>query len=382
MDNLTDLRVWGKRMTSYIFSHISLDGGAVSVNTETSHWTHLGDNKFLIVYCQKNPNHVLARVVTFNGPTELPTLGPVCLIREDLTSLPSLVRVFGKTTHALVYFGNGLSNLETQFLEIAVDDVVVPSQTITTMLSDISAVSDVERCALVRLSDTVHRLVYFTQSNMLSVNTLVLDFDTEAVTPTAVSESSSIQSLNYYHAPIPSTQTFFEHFAGLSSASIINDDATLVRTVDVSSWQSTNVSFVSASKGFYVKSTLNDTRVFVIDDFVWPLESVACGFSGIEHANTLISLDSNHVMTIDETPTHMTALVSRVYTSHIGDNSPASKNSGGIVLNLGGSSNLSFWNSWHYAPHKIDDMTYLYWFITGTGTSAKMAYKALYQISS
>lgn len=380
--NHFDLHDWGNLMTSYTFSHISLDGGSVAITNKMSHWTHLGNDKYLIVYCQQNPNHVHAQIMTYNGPTELPTLGPICAIRTNMPVAPSLVRVFGHATKALVYFGEGTSILEALFLEIAPDDTITPAQSVSTLFSDISAVSNADRLVLVRLTDTVHRLIYFTQTSMLSVNTMVVDFDAETISTTTDSVASSVQMLDYYYTAIPTTSEYFEHFAGRSFANIITDTATLVRTVDVSSWQSTKVSFVSATKGFSIQSSVSNTKVFVIDNFVWPSGAVACGSYGISYPNTLISLDTYHVMAICETSQKMTALVSRLYTPHIGDTSPASKNVGGIVLNLGGVSNLSFWNSNHYAPHRVDDETYLYWFITGVGSSAKIGYKSLYQSAS
>lgn len=372
-------------MATYTISPVPVSGGTMSITDSRAHWTHLGGDKYLIVYQQTSPNHIFAQVVNYNGVSTAPTLGPARLIRQSVTTTPATIRVYGAGSGKAVvfYHTTGTGIVETQFISIDGSDNITEG-TVTTLLT--GAPSSTSLFNVFKLSDTTLRLVYQlgASSSITYVQNMTVAASTETLT-LGTATQLNVNNFNYcFYRPIPGTTNYFESviFSTFSAVSIIDPAGQTVSTIDASAWNYKTVYPASTSRFFFAQSGSTYARLYAIDNNVWPANPVNCATVGMPNVSNVLPLDEHHAMAVYEGGAGLSAMVLRLLSSGIGDASPATNKANGLALKLGGLGTLSYWNSRMFYPHQRDASTYVYWFMTGSGVGTKIGYKTIYQPAS
>lgn len=373
-------------------------GGTVTLTPDTVAWTHLGDNRFMVIYKQDTPSYHLAQIVTYNG-LSAPTLGPACHIRANY--LTGHYRVFKVSADkAVVFWINPTSGIEYQFLTFDASGTIVPSPVSTTkpVTTTVYVYIDGNTIDLTQITDTIFSLSYYADGHYFyGAHNLTVDPSAETVTKSTVSGQSynfsngsyDVTTGNLATRRIPGTEDFLQTFGYKYSTNnyhyfriLSPTGVTLAMVNSAFSHAVFDVNYVhllhplSASRFVAV-------RVIGTTEFIAAAPSPAA-FSSLfrvttnlltnayDYAvNNVIPLDGDHFLVVAPGDSTIAAMVFRFLAAEMADCSVPTDIPGGLLLDLGGITggmqHFGSFNQFHRvrqpAWHKMDDGTILFWFI-------------------
>lgn len=371
-------------MTTYTTNTVPLGGGEIYCDADSTAWSPLGSDSYIIAYQSRQPNHIFAQVVKLNG-VSAPTVRPLRIIRQNFaysTALPVL-RIYGSDdgTRALVlYFSN--NNLYTQFLTIDTSGNIT-EDAVALFKTDITS----SRHVFEKVSDN-KLFCWWTNTSNTSPKRAVLTVDwqsktyamgTETATTSLAASASGIR-IN----TIPGGGVHIHDFENSNHVMINTQGVITTNYTSMTGWgitTSTGQYFpVSATRlGYVVKNTT--MRAKFIDSGVATAETVLSGNSFATQPLLAIALDSKRFIALTHGSTALRAMVFNVDAPGSGSTSSATNVSGGLSVSTGLTNNVTYATGTRAHPmyHRKDVSTIVYWFLSGTNPGAKISFKVLYQ---
>lgn len=364
--------------------------GRFQLRPDTVAWTHLAGDRFLIVFQQEDASRVYAQVVRYpkslspttvddatmtvdSGPTVdrqhgLDT-GRARLVRQTLAR-PVPLRVVGFGDKAVVlYFDSG--RIDAQFLAIDAADAIAEG-TVTPLLADVFAALDEPGGPYLAKLDATH-LRCFTNNAIRTrhaVHVLTVDPAAETIAVASTDANHPLDTVTV--RPIPGSTGFYEAYA--------HDDGKVARIIDgqgrtIASHDTTSATSaifgtpVTATRVVSVQAGSDGTKLRLVEDGAQASQPVTCTANALANPREVLPLDNGFLMAVGETATGLSCMV---LWSSAGWCSPETDRPGGLALATAPASDaglgdgfvyFSAANRYHPSYHRLDDATFLYWFI-------------------